>query len=146
MTNLADRDAPAQNHPKTTLLCVEDEECLREDLADELRIAGYDVLLAKNGQDGLQMAREGAPGLVICDIAMPVMNGYELLAALRCDDRVSSQIPVVLMTAYERSHVETNSKFPADAILQKPVDYQELLSVIRNLLCARRALSAAPAT
>ena len=146
MTLLADPDASDPTRLKTTLLCVEDEECLREDLAEELRLAGYDVLLAKNGKDGLQQVRDGAPGLVICDISMPVMNGYELLAELRREDRIASRIPVVLMTAYDRLHVETNSKFPPDAIMQKPVDYKELLKVIDNLLCSPRMRHTAPAT
>lgn len=61
-----------------TILCVEDEDPIREDIVDELRNAGYETVEAENGIEGLDSIRRFLPDLVLCDVTMPRMNGHEL--------------------------------------------------------------------
>jgi len=68
---------------KHTLLIIEDESTIRNDLAEILIFEGFEVLTAENGLTGLQLATEKLPDLIVSDVMMPEMDGYELLTALR---------------------------------------------------------------
>jgi CheY-like chemotaxis protein len=116
-----------------TILCIEDEAFLREDLADELLLAGYDVLLASNGREGLDLIASRKPDIVITDISMPVMGGYEVLARLR-SDQGCRDIPVVFMTAFDEVDTLSACAIRPQACLQKPVDYGDLAAVLEGLL------------
>ncbi|MGL5034668.1 MAG: response regulator, partial [Microcystaceae cyanobacterium] len=76
------------------ILVVEDELGVRENLIEILEIAQYDVLSAPDGVVGLQLAKTHLPDLILCDVMMPNMDGYELLAALR-EDPNTSVIPLI---------------------------------------------------
>ena len=81
------------------ILCVEDEADIRGDITEELRDAGYETVEAANGREGLQAMTEHKPDLVLCDITMPVMNGYEMLTALRDDHPDFADLPFVFLSA-----------------------------------------------
>ena len=66
-----------------TILCVEDEDDLRSDIAEELEAANYRVLQAANGSEALALLEKHRPDLVLCDITMPGLGGYDVLKALR---------------------------------------------------------------
>ena len=66
-----------------TILCIEDEDDLRIDIADELTAADYDVLQAADGAEALEMLEAHRPDLVLCDITMPGLGGYDVLKAMR---------------------------------------------------------------
>ena len=117
-----------------TILCVEDDACLREDLAEELRIARYEVLVARNGREGLEAIATKSPDLILTDISMPIMNGYELLTALRRGDHAFGQIPLIFMTAFDEADTINKCPLLPEAVLQKPVDYGELLTIVHRLL------------
>ena len=123
----------------TTILVVEDHEQLRQFI--RLSLSGYyRVLTAKDGTDGIQIAQETIPSLVITDLMMPRQNGYELCDALKTDER-TSHIPVVMLTAKtDRDSRIQGFDTGADAYLAKPFDKEELLALIRSLIRIRSQL------
>ncbi|MCB1473775.1 MAG: response regulator [Rhodobiaceae bacterium] len=115
----------------STILCVEDEPQIRADLAEELADAGYEVLEASNGAEGIRMIVERKPDLVISDISMPGMSGYELLTELRRDHPGLAEMPFLFLSAFnERETVIEGIRLGADDFLTKPIDYEMLLTKV----------------
>ncbi len=119
---------------------------LIEDNADVVRYmtaflgTQYNLSVASNGAQGLEQAMEHVPDLIISDVMMPRMDGFELCAALKRDER-SSHIPVILLTAKgDMASKLEGLQHGADAYLIKPFDKDELLVQIQNLLELRRSL------
>lgn len=134
-------DDKDQQDSRRSVLIVEDnpdmQTYLHELLADD-----YECLVAGNGRDGLEVALEQVPDIVVSDVMMPEMDGYELTQALKEDQR-SSHIPVIMLTA--RSDQESRLKGlreRADDYLIKPFDDEELLLRISNQLAARDIIKA----
>ncbi len=82
---------------QTLILLVEDEQSLREVIAEKLQHEGFAVVEAGNGQEGLDIALARHPNLILLDIVMPVMNGLEMLKKLR-EDEWGAHVPVILLT------------------------------------------------
>lgn len=82
---------------KKTILIVEDEQGIQRALSDKLKEEGFSVLEAKNGQEGLDVAKVNHPDLILLDILMPVMDGMTMLKTLREDDSCKD-IPVIFLT------------------------------------------------
>jgi|LNFM01.2.fsa_nt_gb CheY-like chemotaxis protein len=114
------------------ILCVEDEAFLLSDICEELNLAGYDVDEASNGVEALSRIEVRKPDLIISDISMPIMNGCELLLRIRCDQKSLSDAPVILMTAFDEAEVARRCSINPDAVIRKPIDYGELIEVIRR--------------
>jgi DNA-binding NarL/FixJ family response regulator len=113
-----------------TILCVEDEEDLRTDLAEELELANYNVLQAANGNEALALLEDHRPDLVLCDITMPGLSGYDVLKAMR-DRGGMADVPFIFLTALsERNDVLVGKQAGADDYLVKPIDYEILLATI----------------
>lgn len=87
---------------KKKILVVDDDDNLRLPLTDKLKIEGFEVLEAKNGEEGLKIALAEQPDIVLLDIIMPVMNGWEMLAELR-KDKLGEKIKVIMLTAISDS-------------------------------------------
>ncbi len=122
------------------LLVVEDNDDIRQYIADSLG-DDFRILTAQNGQEGLQMATESMPDIVVSDIMMPKMNGIELTRRLK-GDILTSHIPIVLLTAKTTDDdKEEGYDSGADSYLTKPFTTKLLASRIRNLLNARRRLA-----
>jgi len=118
----------------TKILIVEDEKPLAEEFADWLQFEGYEVLLAHDGKEGLDMALRELPDLIISDIMMPLMTGTKLLYALRAQE-VSKMTPFIFLTALsEREHVRNGMMLGADDYVSKPVRREELLKAIETRL------------
>lgn len=122
------------------MLVIEDDLNIRESLAEMLDLHGFEVLLAENGRTGLRLAMENLPGLIITDIMMPEMNGFEMLSSLRKQQQ-TELVPVIVLTA----KVELESKLKglelgADDYLTKPFAFRELHLKINNLLQTRRKI------
>lgn len=114
-----------------TILCVEDEEALREDIHEELEDAGYRVFQACDGADGLNKIVKHRPDLVVSDITMPKMNGYELISALRAGHPELADIPFIFLSALaDRNHILQGMEVGADDYITKPIDYDMLLSKV----------------
>jgi two-component system copper resistance phosphate regulon response regulator CusR len=114
------------------ILIVEDEPKTGDYLQQGLREAGFTVELAVNGVDGLHLATHGDHGLLILDVMLPGMNGWQLLRSLREQGR---QVPVIFLTA--RDQIEDRVKgleLGADDYLVKPFSFAELLARVRTIL------------
>ncbi|AVO33280.1 heavy metal response regulator transcription factor [Ottowia oryzae] len=114
------------------LLIVEDEAKTGDYLRQGLQEAGYTVLLARNGPDGLHLALTETPDLIVLDVMLPGLDGWQVLGALRQTGR---EVPVLFLTA--RGAVEDRVKgleLGADDYLVKPFAFAELLARVRTLL------------
>tara|TARA_B100001123_G_scaffold437249_2_gene569070 strand:+ start:433 stop:1164 length:732 start_codon:yes stop_codon:yes gene_type:complete len=125
--------APANT---ATVLVVEDEEALLMAMAYHLRREGYEVLTAARGDDGLRIAREQEPNIIVLDLMLPGVDGMGICRALRRD----TQIPIIMVTALGgESDRIAGLDTGADDYLTKPFGMRELLARVRALL--RRAHS-----
>jgi CheY-like chemotaxis protein len=106
------------------ILIVDDNPDARETLAIVLELAGYTVRQAENGKVALQMAVQGRPALILLDLMMPVMSGWELLDALRGDPSLRA-VPVVIVSA-------ATSAPSGVPVLRKPVSVDQLLDTVCN--------------
>lgn len=122
------------------LLLVDDEPGLREAVKDFLQESGFRVQVASNAREGWDWMQQNIPDLVISDIMMPQVDGYQFLKQLRDDPRFQS-LPVVFLTAKGMTGDRIQGyQAGVDAYLPKPFDPDELVAIVENLL-ARRNLS-----
>lgn len=116
------------------ILVVDDEENNLKLLSHWLISLGYDIELASNGQEGVQKCTSSRPDLVILDIMMPVMDGYEACRLIKADPETKN-IPVVLVTALQdRESKLKGLSAGANEFLSKPIDHAELTMRVKNLL------------
>jgi len=117
-----------------TLLIIEDEAPIRANLRQLLQLEGHTVVEAENGESGVIMARKQRPDLVLCDILMPGMDGYAVLAALR-ENAETRALPFIFLTASaNRSERSQAIERGADEYLVKPVRIAEVLDAIERVL------------
>ena len=138
--DLSTDDLPANDvQPMhATILVVEDDDAVREYLVRNLSQT-FDVLDAADGGEGLDMARENNPDIVISDVMMPVMTGYELCHRLR-ESVETSHIAIILVSALtERENIIYGLEAGADDYLTKPFDMAILLTRIQTILKRRQA-------
>ena len=127
----------AAHADKSTVLVIDDNPDIRSYLVDCLA-PYYNVLQASDGVDGLGMARESIPNLVICDIMMPRMDGYEVCQTLKSDPRLN-HIPLIFLTAKASSGMKVEGlKVGADDYISKPFNTRELLARTGNLIMLRQ--------
>ncbi len=114
----------------TCILVIEDEDLIRESLEDLLLAEGFDVITAENGDQGVKVALQNRPNLIICDVMMPILNGYEVLARLREDHHLRT-VPFVFLTSIvDRRSNRKGMSLGADDYLEKPCTKDELLDAI----------------
>ncbi|MDQ2065322.1 response regulator [Xinfangfangia sp. CPCC 101601] len=117
------------------ILCVEDEQQLLTDVTDELTEAGYRVLAARDGAEAVRRITDVTPDLVLCDISMPVADGYVLLDHVKAHPQRFAHVPFIFFTALGASEEIVRAKrLGADDYLVKPVDYDLLLATIEARL------------
>ena len=116
------------------ILVIEDDANIRESLVELLEMKSYTLLSADNGTDGLKLAQEQTPDLILCDVMMPGMNGYEVVEAIRKDSRLA-KLPFIFLSAKAMdSDVEYGKNLGANSYLTKPFRAQDLFSVVDDLL------------
>ncbi len=116
------------------LLVVDDEPNLLRAVAATLRAEGYEVTTARSGRDALTHVARSVPDLVVSDIRMPGMDGYQLARALRDSPR-TSLVPIVFLTAKGETEDRVEGfRTGVDAYLTKPFEPDELVAVIRSIL------------
>lgn|SRR5690349_17885829 len=119
-----------------TLLVIEDEAPLRANIARILSAEGYEVITAIDGNEGMQRVRENRPDLVICDILMPRLDGFGVLATLRSRPETAA-IPFIFLTASaDKADLARGLKSGANEYVTKPFKVAELLAAIRRQLPA----------
>ncbi len=117
-----------------TILLIEDNADIRENTAEILELSGYRVLTAENGKLGVEQALAERPDLIICDIMMPVLDGYGVLHIVNKNPELSG-IPFIFLTAKsERVDFRKGMELGADDYLTKPFDDTELLSAVEGRL------------
>ena len=121
----------------STVLVVDDRQQNVRLLEAVLAPNGYDVIHATSGAEALEAAWRHSPDLVLLDVEMPGMNGYEVCRKLREDERTAF-LPVVLVTAHEREVRADGIEAGADDFVTKPFNQQELLARLRSLLRIKR--------
>jgi len=119
--------------PKT-ILVVDDEAPIRKLLQQELSEAGYQVIEATNGQEALLQIRRNKPDLVILDVLMPAMNGFNVAAILKNDPQ-TMDLPIIMLTIVEDA--ERGYRLGVDRYLSKPINSTALLADIEGLLSRR---------
>lgn len=115
-----------------TILLIEDNNDIRENTAEILELANYNVLTAENGKGGLALALEHKPDMIICDIMMPVLDGYGVLHVLQKNEALR-QIPFIFLSAKsERSDLRKGMELGADDYITKPFTDTELLTAMES--------------
>jgi CRP/FNR family transcriptional regulator, polysaccharide utilization system transcription regulator len=116
------------------ILIIEDDTTMRENTAEILELAHYEVSTAPNGKAGCSLAKEIHPDLIICDIMMPELDGYGVLHVLSNDPKTAS-IPFIFLSAKaEKSEIRKGMELGADDYLTKPFEDTELLRAIETRL------------
>ena len=121
------------------ILLVEDQEMNRDMLSRRLKKRGYEVAIAVDGAEGVEKARSDSPDLILMDMSLPVMDGWEATRTLKADEATRA-IPVVALTAHAMStDREKAVEAGCDGYETKPVDLPRLLGTMEKLLDARTA-------
>jgi DNA-binding response OmpR family regulator len=116
------------------ILIVDDEADLVETLSFRLEAAGYEVIKAFDGIEGLDKARSTSPDLIILDVMMPKMDGYHVCRMLKFDDRFK-EIPIIMLTARgQEQDKHTGKEVHADCFITKPFESAELMAKIKELI------------
>lgn len=123
------------------LLIVEDEQAIRETLKDILELSGYEVITAKNGKEGYDSILENRPDLVLCDVNMPELDGFELLGSINQRLRDDVVPPFIFLTArVETQSMRQGMGLGADDYILKPFDHIHVLEIVRMRLDKRKNL------
>lgn len=138
MSQTVKHPSEAASAPTTAaarLLCVEDDRetaaLLREDLCER----GFAVSLAHNGEDGLRAILQTLPDMVLCDVSLPLMSGFEVLERLAAASPELGGMPFVFLTAFtDRDNELRGRRLGADDYVAKPIDFEVLETIIRTRL------------
>ena len=115
------------------ILLIEDNHSLREEILNVLELEGFEVRTAENGRVGLERLKDEIPDIVLCDLMMPDMDGYETLQAIRSNPATST-LPVILLTARDDEQCKTRgAELGADDYVTKPFRIPELLGVVQGV-------------
>jgi DNA-binding response OmpR family regulator len=116
------------------IVLIEDNKDIRENTAEILQLANYKIFTARNGKDGIELVQKEKPDLIICDIMMPVLDGFGVLHLLSKNEDTAS-IPFIFLTAKaERTDFRKGMEMGADDYVTKPFDDIELLNAIESRL------------
>ena len=118
-----------------TILVIEDDKFLRELISRKLTGEGFDVLEAVDGEDGIKKIKEGKSDLVLLDLILPGIDGFEVLAKLRDDAEISSIPVIILSNLGQREEVEKGLKLGAiDYLIKAHFTPGEIIEKIKNIL------------
>jgi len=116
------------------ILVIEDDANIRESLVELLEMKSFELISAENGAEGLKLAQDTLPDLIVCDVMMPGMNGYEVVEAIRKDSRMKN-LPFIFLSAKAMdADIDYGKKLGANSYLTKPFRAQDLFSVVDELL------------
>lgn len=121
------------------VLIVEDDEMLRTNLAEILDLEGFTFATARNGAEGLEIARRTPPGVIVTDAAMPVLSGFDMIRALRADGATRNIPVIILSAAIEPERKRLGLELGAAEYIIKPFNVDDLIAAIRRRLAAGAA-------
>ena len=116
------------------ILLIEDNDDIRHNTAEILELSNYKVIMAENGKIGVEKAMEQTPDLIICDIMMPVLDGYGVLHAVHKNDAIKNTPFIFLTAKTERSDFRKGMELGADDYITKPFSATELLNAVDSRL------------
>src|SRR5665213_739033 len=116
------------------ILLIEDNDDIRENSAEILELANYKVIAAPNGKIGVEKALQEIPDLIICDIMMPVLDGYGVLHAVHRNDAIKNTPFIFLTAKTERNDFRKGMELGADDYITKPFEGTELLNAVDSRL------------
>ena len=119
---------------KRKVLVVDDEPSIAKILRKQLEVAGFEVNVGVDGEDGLAKAREWRPELILLDVMLPKLNGHEVCKALKADAELKHVTVIMLTAKAQRQDQELAQSQGADGFLTKPFQLSELLAKVRALL------------
>jgi DNA-binding NarL/FixJ family response regulator len=118
-------------HTHRKILCIEDDRETAGLIAEELADRGFEVALANSGQEGLMAVMRSTPDLILCDVGMPTMTGFEVLERLNEIAPRLGRIPFVFLTALsDRENELKGRRLGADDYVSKPIDFDRLFFII----------------
>jgi DNA-binding response OmpR family regulator len=126
----------SESGKKPLILIVDDEENYQKLLEFNLKTAGYDVITASDGQEGLDRARASLPDLILLDGLLPRVHGFEVCKTLK-SEAATKDIPIIIMTAVYRNlryKYEVKGDYGANEFVTKPFDIEDLVKRIKELL------------
>jgi CheY-like chemotaxis protein len=126
----------------TTILIVEDDDAIRNNVIRLLKLEGYEIDSATNGRAGLERAKANHPDVIITDVGMPEMDGFEMLEAVRADRELSATSVMILTALDDRASMRRGMTSGADDYLAKPFTRVELLDALNGLLKKRGRIEA----
>ena len=116
------------------ILVIEDTEDNRQIVRDLLTSAGYDLIEAVDGEAGVEMAAKEKPDLILMDIQLPILDGYEATRRIKADAALAS-VPIIAVTSYALAGDEAKTRAAGcDAYIAKPFSPRQLLAKVRELL------------
>lgn len=122
------------------ILVIDDDAAIQSLTVKALQSRGYQALSAADGREGLEVARKYLPDLIVCDVQMPTMDGYQTLSALQ-QDPVTYTIPFIFLTALrDQQHIRYGLGLGADDYLTKPFTVNELINVVNVRLAKKEAI------
>ena len=125
----------------THILVIEDDPGVADSIAQVLKIAGYTVTLAADGKAGIEASTTCAPDVILCDLMMPVVSGYEVLKAIKAEPTTSA-IPIIIVSALsERIQQRRGMELGADDYLTKPFEPEDLISAIQTQIEKHHSLT-----
>jgi DNA-binding NarL/FixJ family response regulator len=121
------------------ILVIEDQPQMRKNLVTILELEGFQVVSAENGRRGVELAKAELPDLILCDVMMPELDGFGVVAALRTGDKTAT-LPLIFLTAKgDKLDQRKGMNLGADDYLTKPVAREDLLAAVRTRLARRGA-------
>ena len=118
------------------ILLIEDNNDIRENTCELLELEGYEVIFAANGKNGLTLAKEKKPDIILCDIMMPETSGYDVFFELK-NDTETAHIPFIFFTASaEKGEIAEGFAMGANGYIRKPFEPKELFDTILSCLNA----------
>ena len=116
------------------ILIVEDNEMNRDMLSRRLERKGFNVVMAEDGKAGVDMSKSETPDLILMDLSLPVMDGWEATSTIKADDE-TKHIPIIVLTAHAMAgDREKALKAGADEYDTKPIEFKRLLGKIKEFL------------
>jgi two-component system response regulator MprA len=121
---------------KEKILVVDDDAVIRKALSESLSFQGFEVCIAQNGQEGLNVYRREKPDLIILDLVMPVMSGVECLEQIRAED---TQVPVLVLTGYgTEDQLERLKSLGVSDVIRKAIGFEDFLNKINQVIRSQK--------
>ena len=137
MASMDELPTSADNRTRPLILIVEDQDDLRKLYAEQLVMSGFDVIQAANGADAIDRTTSQAPDVVLMDLSLPVIDGWEATRRLKSDER-TAHIPVLALTAHDGSgELQRATRAGCDWFVPKPCPPDALITEVRRVLAGR---------